>query len=97
MCGVQRAAHLLDEPDRGLRGERALAPQHRGEVVALDQPHVEDELAVDLAVAVDRDHVRVVSPDASLASRRKRPRYSGSCDRAAGSTFNATRRSCSVS
>ena len=36
------------------------------EVAALDQPHVQVEQAVDLAVAVDRHHVRIVEPGRGL-------------------------------
>jgi len=35
-------------------------------------PHVQVEQAIDLAIAVDRDHMRVVSPAAACDSRRNR-------------------------
>ena len=57
--GVERAGDLLDEPHGVVRREPTVTAQHLAEVLALDQPHVEEELAVDLAVAVDRDDVRV--------------------------------------
>ena len=56
--GVEGVGHLGEHVDRPLRRQRA-APQQRGEVDALDEPHVQEQPAADLAVVVDRDHVRL--------------------------------------
>ena len=56
--GVERVGHLGEHVDRPLRRQRA-APQQRGEVDALDQPHVQEQASADLAVVVDRDDVRL--------------------------------------
>jgi hypothetical protein len=55
--GVQRVGDLGHHVDHPLHPELGAA-QHRGQVGALDQSHVDVELAVDLAVVVDRDDVR---------------------------------------
>ena len=66
MRGVERAADLADQVDGAGGVERAAAAQQRVEVLPLDQAHVEEQLAVDLAVAVDRDDVRLVEPGGDL-------------------------------
>ena len=63
---VQRAGHLAHDPDSARRRQRALPREHLGEVGAVDQPHVDVELAVDLAVVVDRDDVRLGQPRGDL-------------------------------
>jgi hypothetical protein len=58
---------LLDHVDRERRSERLVTVlQHGPEVAALDQPHVQVEQAIDLPVAVDRHHMRVVEPGRGL-------------------------------
>ena len=57
--GVQRPRHLGQDPDRAARRHRALRLDHRGEVDAVDQPHVDEQRAVDLPEVVDRDDVRL--------------------------------------
>ena len=66
--GVQRRGHLLDHRDGEAPGPSGLSVsrQHRPEVATLDEPHVQVEPAVDLAVAVDGDDVRVVDPGGGL-------------------------------
>ncbi len=56
--GVQRGGDLLYDVDGCLRVERPTA-QDGAQVGTLHQTHVDEELAVDLAVAVDRDHMRL--------------------------------------
>jgi hypothetical protein len=63
--GVQRRGDLGDHVHGRRRVERA-ARQHRAQVGALDQPHVDEQLATDLAVAVDRDDVRLAEPGGHL-------------------------------
>ena len=56
--GVERVGHLGDHVHGARRRERA-ALDEVGEIAAVDEAHVDEELAVDLAVVVDRDDVRV--------------------------------------
>ena len=56
--GVERVGHLGDHVHRARGRERAALDEVR-EVAAVDEAHVDEELAVDLAVVVDRDDVRV--------------------------------------
>ena len=56
--GVERVGHLGDHV-HGARGGQRAALDEVGEVAAVDEAHVDEELAVDLAVVVDRDDVRV--------------------------------------
>jgi hypothetical protein len=65
--GVEGAADLRDDRGRPARREPPLAAQERVEVRARDVAHDQVEVAVLLAGAVDRDHVRVVD-------RRGQPR-----------------------
>ena len=67
---VQRRRNLFDHRDRALRAEPfAVLGDVLGQVAALDQPHVDIQLSVDLAVIVDGHHVGVVEAcrDACLA------------------------------
>ena len=57
--GVERVGHLGDHVHRARGGERAALDEVR-EVAAVDEAHVDEELAVDVAVVVDRHDVRVV-------------------------------------
>jgi hypothetical protein len=59
VCGVEGGGDLgedLDGPDR----RQGAVDQDAFEVGPVDEGHVEVELSVDLAVGVDRDHVRLV-------------------------------------
>jgi hypothetical protein len=58
--GVERRADLADDPHRALGRERPLPHDGGEQVGAVDEPHRDIELAVDLPGLVDRDHVRVV-------------------------------------
>lgn len=69
---VQGRCDLLGDVDCPYRVERPLRGDEDGQVRADDQRHVDEELAVDLAVVVDGDDVRRVSRAASAASRRNR-------------------------
>ena len=60
--GVEGRGDLRDERDRPPAGERSVLGEERTEVPALDQAHVEEQPAVDLAVVVDRDDVRLPEP-----------------------------------
>ena len=51
--GVERVGHLGDHVHRARRRERAALDEVR-EVAAVDEAHVDEELAVDVAVVVDR-------------------------------------------
>jgi hypothetical protein len=59
MGGLQRSGNLLDDPHRPrrLQGTRR---QHVLQVAALNQPHMHIQLAVDFAVVMDRNYVRIV-------------------------------------
>ena len=60
--GVQRRGDLADDPDRPFRRHRTVAGEYTREVGAVDQPHVDVEPAVDLAVGVNGNDVRIVQP-----------------------------------
>lgn len=80
MRGVQR----LSRPCPGDVGfHRPVHAQPGPEVSALAQAHVQVELAVDLAEAVDRHHVWPLSRAATRHSRRNRSWYSLSAARCA--------------
>ena len=66
VSGVERAADLLGDRERLLRGERAALPEERPQARAVDVAHREVEDAFDLARVVDRDHVRVVERGGEL-------------------------------
>jgi hypothetical protein len=66
VSGVQRGGHLCDDADGPRRVHRAPS-EFGGEVAAVHQPHVEEEPPVDLAVAVDRDDMRLVETSCGLA------------------------------
>ena len=57
--GVQRGGELLDDRDGPVRRHRAVAPQQRAEVEAVDEAHLQEEPAVQLAVVVHGDDVRL--------------------------------------
>ncbi len=57
--GVQRLRDLFQHRHRVRRAHRAVGGEQGADVTSLDQPHVQVEPAVDLAVGVDRDHVRL--------------------------------------
>ncbi len=58
--GVQGRGHLRDDRDRPVRGQGAIGAQQFLDAGALDQTHVDEQDAVDLAEIVDRDHVRLL-------------------------------------
>ena len=60
MGGVERAGDLAADVDRAVGTQAAVAPQDRGQVLALDELHGEVEHPVDLAGVVDGDDVRVL-------------------------------------
>jgi hypothetical protein len=63
---IQGLGHLRDDVD-GPRGrQRTVALQQFGQVDTTHQRHVDVELAVDLAVVVDRDDVRLGQPRGEL-------------------------------
>ncbi len=57
---VQRARHLLEDHDRGVRGEAALATDHPLQVAARDIAHRHVQDPLHLAGVVDGDDVGVV-------------------------------------
>ena len=60
--GVERRGDLLHDSDRSRGCHRPIALQHLAQVVAFDHAHVDEEKPVDLAVVVDRHHVRLLQP-----------------------------------
>ena len=60
MRRVERARDLPEQRQRPLERQRAVAPEQRPEIAALDVAHGQEELAVLLARLVDRDDVRMV-------------------------------------
>jgi hypothetical protein len=60
--GVQRPGGLADHRHGAGGVHRPLLGQHRGDVAAGHQAHVEEQPAVDLAEAVDGHDVRLVQP-----------------------------------
>lgn len=54
---VQRRRDLGDHGDRRLRPHGAIAVQQGSRVGAVDQAHIQVEVAFDFAVAVNRDHM----------------------------------------
>ena len=59
---VERRGDLANDRHRPPRRQRTDMPQQRRQAVALDQPHVDVEHAVDLAEVVHRDDVRLLQP-----------------------------------
>jgi hypothetical protein len=55
--GVERRGELREDAHRPPRLERALTGEDLAEVLAVDEAHVDEEPAVDLAEPVDRDDV----------------------------------------
>ena len=64
--GVERLGDLGDQADGPLGRERAAAPDQRAEVGPVDEAHVDEQPAVDLAVVVDGDDVRLAQPRDSV-------------------------------
>ena len=60
--GIQRGGDLAHNGDRPRRVQGTVSVEHALEVGAVYEPHVNVELAVDLAAAVDGHHMRVVQP-----------------------------------
>jgi hypothetical protein len=56
---MQCLGYLADDVHCAGRIKRTVG-QHRVQVAALDQPHIDVEAAVDFAVVMDRYHVRAV-------------------------------------
>jgi hypothetical protein len=63
--GVERTRDLRDDVDGTLGRERP-GREHGGQILALDEAHIEVEASVDLAVVMDRDDVRLAEPDGQL-------------------------------
>ena len=61
MGGMQCLGDLADDVHR-TRGVERPVGQHRLQVTALDQAHVDVELTLDFAVVVNRNDVRVIQP-----------------------------------
>nr|WP_246078351.1 hypothetical protein [Modestobacter excelsi] len=55
----ERLGDLADQVDRPRRGQRTGPLQQPADVLAVDQPHVDEQPAVDLPEVVDRDDVRL--------------------------------------
>ena len=66
VCGVQRRGHLRDHVHGAHRVEPVLAGQQGGEVRAVDEAHVDEQPAVDLAEVVDGHDVRLAQPRRDL-------------------------------
>jgi hypothetical protein len=65
--GVECTGHLLDDRHHERRVERLVAlAQHRAEVAAVDQPHVQVQPPVDLPESVDGHDVRIVHAGGGL-------------------------------
>ena len=62
MRGVQRGRHLRGDRRGARRFERALLAQQVLQAAAVDQAHVDEEHAVDLAEVVHGDDMRVLQP-----------------------------------
>ena len=62
MGGIQRSGDLTHDVHRPRRAQRAVALERALQVGAVDEPHIDVELSVDLATTVDGHHVRVVQP-----------------------------------
>ncbi len=60
--GVQCRRDLTDDRDRPFRRHGTAAAEHGAQVGSVDQPHVDVEVAVDLAVIMDRHDVRLLQP-----------------------------------
>ena len=60
--GVERLGDLGDQADRPLGRQRTAAADQRAEVGPVDEAHVDEQPAVDLAVVVDGDDVRLAQP-----------------------------------
>ncbi|BBY20848.1 hypothetical protein MSTO_10530 [Mycobacterium stomatepiae] len=64
--GVQGGRDLLDDGDRARCRQRPGAAEHRPDVLAFDEPHIDVELAVDLTVIVDGHDVWFGQPARGL-------------------------------
>ncbi|PQM46738.1 hypothetical protein C1Y40_03083 [Mycobacterium talmoniae] len=60
--GVQRLADLAHDSHRPGRGQRSGSLQQRRQIGAVDQPHIQIQQPTDLAVIVDRHHMRLGQP-----------------------------------
>jgi hypothetical protein len=67
VCGIQRPCDLPHDLDGTLGRELTRRCHGFGEIVTLDQPHVEIESAVDLAEVVDGDDVGLGQPSSASA------------------------------
>lgn len=54
---IQGPGDLTDDVDSALGGQRAMLGQDRREICAVNQTHVQEQPAFDLAEGVDGDHV----------------------------------------
>nr|WP_239523941.1 hypothetical protein [Geodermatophilus normandii] len=64
--GVEGVGHLADDRRRARRRQGTLLGEPGRQVATADQPHVEEQPAVDLAVAVDGHDVGVRQPDGGV-------------------------------
>ena len=64
--------------------QRPLAVDQPPQVAALDQPHRDDQLAVDLARVVDRHHRRVLEPGGEAGLAQEALAEAGPVDQLAG-------------
>ena len=87
--GVERVGHLGDHVHGARRRQRTVRDEVR-EVAAVDEAHVDEELAVDLAVVVDRDDVRVVELRRQRGLALEPRRYCSSAASSRSSRFSAT-------
>src|SRR6266508_1682109 len=71
VCGVERTADLLRDPQRFRRRQRAAPPEQRLQTRSIDVAHRQKENAVDLVRVVDRNHVRMVERRRKLGLAKK--------------------------
>ena len=95
--GIQRLGDLGDQVDGPVGRQRTALLDQRAEVGPVDQAHVDEQPAVDLAVVVDRDDVRLPQPRDGVGLTLEPALVLGSSESAVGSSLSATWRSRRVS
>ncbi|PQM44355.1 hypothetical protein C1Y40_05487 [Mycobacterium talmoniae] len=60
--GIQRGGDLTHDGHRPRRAQRSVPLQQRRQIGAVDQPHIQIQQPTDLAVIVDRHHMRFGQP-----------------------------------
>ena len=78
--GVQGGSDLAHDADRPRRGQGSLAVQGALQIGAVDEPHVDVELPLDLAAAVNGTTCGSCSRPAVRASRNNLSRNAGLCE-----------------